>query len=62
MKVLFKEIERQGVDMKWLDGRNIYYNNIGGSEGNNKTSKFLANKISDKWDLKFEINHYFLKL
>jgi hypothetical protein len=42
--------------------RNIYYNNIGGSEGINKTSKSLANKISDKWDLKFKINHYFLKL
>jgi hypothetical protein len=28
--------------------RNIYYNNIGGSEGSNKTSKFLANKISHK--------------
>ena len=27
--------------------------NIGGSEGNNKTSKILANKISDKWDLKW---------
>ena len=48
--------------MKWLNGRNIYYNNIRESEGSNKTSKSLANKISDKWDLKFKINHYFLKL
>jgi len=40
MKVMFKEIERQGVGM-------IYYNNIGRSEDNNKISKFLANKISD---------------
>jgi hypothetical protein len=47
------------AEMKWLDCRNIYYNNIGESEGSNKTSKFLANKISDKWDLKFKINHYF---
>jgi hypothetical protein len=36
--------------------------NIGGSEGSNKTSKFLANKISNKGELKFKINNYFLKL
>ena len=62
MKVLFKEIGRKGVGMKWLDDRNIYYNNIGGSEGSNKTSKFLANKISHKWNLKLKKNNYFSKL
>jgi len=54
MKVLFKEIGRERVSMKWLDDRNIYYNNIGESE-DNKISKFLANKISDKWNLKLII-------
>jgi hypothetical protein len=42
-----------GTTKRWVMSsgkkkRNIYYNNIGGSEGSNKTSKFLANKISDK--------------
>ena len=42
MKLLFKEIGREGASMKWLDGRNIYYIYIGGSEGSNKTSNFFG--------------------
>ena len=45
---LFNKMGPQLLTIYIKKTRNIYYNYIGGSEGSNKTSKFLANKIAHK--------------